>query len=249
MKKISLAIIGYGDFAKLLIKYLSPYADIVVTSRQKQINKQGLKFKVVDLETALAQPIIIPSMPAQNLEKFFTDNKKLINPNALVVDVCSVKVKPVQVLSKVLPTSVRILASHPLFGPASAKNGLKDLKIMLYPVRLSDDTYSLIKNFCKTKLKLNVIECTPKQHDEMMAYAQGLSHYIGRLMQIMEIPTNHLSTNAYDDLLDMKRIQGGDSWELFESIMFENPYALKVNAEFKQAIKDLDVKLGINGRD
>jgi len=249
MSRPKLAIIGYGDFSKLIIRYLSPYADIVVSSRQADISKDGLEFEVVDIKTALTQGVIIPSMPAQSLEEFFAANKDLVNPEALIIDVCSVKVKPVETLLKVLPQTCEILATHPLFGPTSAAKGLTGLKIMLSPTRIKDEKYQEIKQFLSDELKLKIIECTPEEHDHAMAYAQGLSHYIARLMQVMNIPDSELTTNAYDDLKDMERIQGSDSWELFQSIMFENPYALKVNQEFKQAIKDLDVKLGINGRD
>ena len=79
-----------------------------------------------------------------------------------------------------------------------------------------------------------------------MAYVQGLSHYIGRVMDIMEIPDTPLATMAYEDLLDMKRIQGGDSWDLFMSIMHENPYAVSVQANFEQACRQLNDDLGLD---
>ena len=48
----------------------------------------------------------------------------------------------------------------------------------------------------------------------------------------MAIPESALATLAYDDLLDMKHIQGSDSWELFASIVQENPYANAVHRRF-----------------
>jgi prephenate dehydrogenase len=246
VSKPSLGIIGYGDFSRLIIKYLSPHLDIVVSTRQASPKKSGLNFKKVSLATALQQDIIIPSIPTQALEEFFTTYRQLVNPASLVVDVCSVKVKSTAILKRLLPKSVQILATHPLFGPASAADILVGKRIMLYPVRLKAGDYQLIKQFLIEALGLMVVEVTPQQHDQAMAYVQGLSHYIGRLMQLMEIPPTELTTRAYDDLLDMKRIQGQDSWELFEAIMFENPYSLAVNAKFKQAMKQLDAKLGIS---
>ncbi len=245
MSKPTIAIIGYGEFSKLMIRILQPYGDFVVNSRQEILKTQGLSFKPVDLATALSQNIIIPSMPAQFLEEFFTKNKQLVNPNALVVDVCSVKVKPTEVLLRVLPKTTQILATHPLFGPSSTLGGLSGQKIMLYPARIPKARYKRLKTFLVGELKLQVIEVSPKEHDQVMAYAQGLSHYIGRAMQLMDIPRSQLSTKAYNDLLDMKQVQGSDSWALFESIMFENPYALEINKKFKQTLHQLDRQLGI----
>lgn len=245
MSKLKLGIVGYGAFTKLLIKYLSPQATILVHSRNPDQPKDGLKFNFADVKNVLGQDIVIPSIPAHALEGFFETNKQHLNPKALIVDVCSVKTKPIEVLKRVLPPDTEILATHPLFGPTSAANGLEGKRIMMYPARLPKDRYLKIKSFLQSKLKLQIIECSPKEHDKVMAYAQGLSHYIGRLMQIMDIPESPLTTDAYDDLKDMKQVQGSDSWELFKSIMFDNPYTLEVNKDFKQAIKKLDAKLDI----
>lgn len=247
MQKYSLGIIGYGDFTKVLIDYLSPYATIIVSSRQASTDvlPAGCRFGTV--AEALAQPIIIPSIPAQFLETFFTNNKALVNPQALVVDVCSVKVHPLQVLVAVLPETCQLIGTHPMFGPASiARNGgIAGLPCALCPVRCNDTTLTTLRSLLADTLSLNVIDTTPEQHDKEMAYVQGLSHYIGRVMDEMQIPESALQTAAYEDLLDMKRIQGRDSWALFESIMHENPYAHDVNTAFLQACARVRQKIGL----
>lgn len=242
---VRVAVIGFGDFARLMVKELAPYFDIVVSTRLPPEDSKNYKCRFVSREEALSQDYIIPSMPSQFLEDFFRENKKLVNPESLVIDVCSVKVKPIEVLNSVLPPTCGILATHPMFGPSSAANGIEGKPMMVHPTRVPDEQYRRIKKFLSENLRLKVIEVTPEEHDQRMAYVQGLSHYIGKAMQVMGIPETELATRAYDDLYDMKQVQGSDSWELFESIMFENPYALKVNKEFKDAIKQLDKKLGI----
>jgi prephenate dehydrogenase len=243
--KPTVAIIGYGEFTKLMIKHLSPHMHVMVSSRQAKVNHDDLTFQEVDLKTSLGQEIIIPSIPSQFFTDFFTTNPHLINPKALIIDVCSVKVKPTEVMLHDAPKTCQILATHPLFGPASAQDGLKGQKIMLYPARLPAERYKNIKKFLKDILGLHIIEMAPEDHGKIMAYAQGLSHYLGRVMQNMRIPESELTTSAYNDLLGMKHIQGNDSWDLFESIMFENPYALEVHQRFKRAMVKLDTRLGI----
>lgn len=222
---------------------MHPYARIVVHSRRNKAGATGSNCQFVSAEQALSQAVIIPSIPAQLLEPYFVKYKKFINPHALVIDVCSVKVKPIQTLKKVLPTTTSILATHPMFGPASANESLKGHKIMLYPVRIETKTYERIKVLLAKRLGLRIIECTLERHDKMMAYVQGLSHYIGRVMERMNIPDTELTTRAYEDLVDMKLVQGSDSWELFHSIMHENPYSKKVNQDFKRACLELDREL------
>ncbi len=237
-----IGIVGAGDFGKFLVRELSPYAKILICDERK-VDVEGAEF--TDCKTVLACQVIIPAIPSQFFESFFSDNLKYINPDALVVDICSVKQKPLAILKRVLPKSCSILATHPMFGPNSAARGIKGKKIMMHPTRIETDKYEAIKQFVSDELGLKIIECTPKEHDQMMAYVQGLSHYIARVMQEMSIPETSLGTRAYEDLYDMRMIQGNDSWELFRSIMLENTYALEVNQAFKRAMKDLDKKLGV----
>ncbi len=245
MKKYSVGIIGYGDFSQLIIKYLSPYADILVSSRRHEAGDAGSGVSFASVADVLASDIIIPSIPSQFFEDFFTEHQSLINPHAVVIDVCSVKVRPLKILEQLLPESCQIIGTHPLLGPASVEknSGLAGLRCVVSRVRSEDSTYTALVNFLKDKLKLIVIERTPEAHDRDMAYVQGLSHYIGRVMDIMQIPDTPLATFAYEDLVDMKNVQGNDSWELFASIMKDNPYALEVNQELKQAIEHLDQRL------
>lgn len=245
MKRFSIGIVGYGDFSKLMLEHLAPYAEIVVSSRTHEAGDAGFGARFGTTREVLAQPIIIPSIPSQFFEEFFSEHAAEVHPEALVIDVCSVKVKPIEVLKRLLPETCQIVGTHPLLGPASVQKnkGLAGLRCVVSRVRAHDEVYSVLESFLSGELGLKIIEKTPGEHDKMMAYVQGLSHYIGRVMQVMDIPETELSTFAYDDLLDMKRIQGGDSWELFESIMKENPYAFEINKEFKEGIGELDKRL------
>ena len=245
MTKPTIGIIGYGDFTKVLIEYLSPYADILVSSRSQQQGSAGRGARFASVDEVLACQIIIPSIPAQFFRAFFTEHASKVHPEALVIDVASVKVRPLAVLQELLPPTCEILGTHPMFGPASiAKNkGIRGLKCVVCPVRIEDERLERMTHFLAETLGLQAIHKTPEQHDKEMAYVQGLSHYIGRVMDGMNIPESELSTLAYDDLMDMKRIQGSDSWDLFHSIMHENPYASEVHEAFLAACEQLDERL------
>lgn len=229
-----LGIIGYGDFSKVLIEHLSPYCEILVFSRSREEGDAGFGARFAGIEEVLSSQIIIPSIPAQFLEDFFTSNLELINPSALVVDVASVKIKPLEVLGRVLPKTCQLLGTHPMFGPASiAKNqGLTGLKCVVCPVRIDSEKEKTIVDFLRNEIGLRVIYKTADEHDREMAYVQGLSHFIGHTLDEMGIPDSDISTMAYDDLISLRNVQGGDSWDLFCSIVDENPYAREVQDQF-----------------
>lgn len=241
-KKYKIGIVGFGDFTKLIIEHLSPYADILVSSRKYDSGDAGLGAKFATNKDVLSQPIIILSIPAQYIGDYIKKYFELINKNAIVLDVCSVKIHPIKDMLELLPQNCSIIGTHPMFGPASvSKNGgLNGLKCVVCRVRSQDDEYNELIDLLGKELGLQVIQKSAEEHDREMAYVQGLSHYIGRVMDIMKIPNSDLSTLAYDDLLDMKKIQGSDSWDLFESIMKQNPYAIEVNNQFKEACNKLD---------
>lgn len=240
----SIGIVGYGDFTKVLIEHLSPHAEIVVSSRSRESGDAGFGARFSSVEEVLSQPLIIPSIPSQFIEEFFAENKAMVNPNAVVVDVASVKVKPLQALERQLPETCQIIGTHPMFGPASiSKNGgkLTGLKCAVCFIRADGSLEKAVTEFLGDKLGLKLIYRTPEEHDREMAYVQGLSHFIGHVLDEMKIPDSELSTMAYDDLVNMKNIQGQDSWDLFCSIVDDNPYAKEVQDKFVecyQAVRD-----------
>ena len=69
----------------------------------------------------------------------------LLSPDALVIDVCSVKEYPVRLMKELLPERVSILATHPMFGPDSAAHALQGRKIVLCAERIADFAYQKIK--------------------------------------------------------------------------------------------------------
>lgn len=231
----NVGLIGHGAFGKLLEHHLANYCNFTV-------------FDPTDAPDTLAQtlacPIIVFALPVQALEPFLQEQQASFSPDALYLDVCSVKVMPVAAMRSYLPPTASIIATHPLFGPATARDAFAGQRIMTYPVRVSDQTYAAFTAFLQ-ELQLQIIEVTPEEHDQAMAYVQGLSHYIGRAMQYMNIPNTELATQAYEDLEGMKNVQGNDSDELFSAIMHMNPYSKDIHTAFGKALEAVNKKFDL----
>ena len=232
---LQIGLIGYGAFGQLIVQHLGEQADF-------EIYDPALNDSSAD--RALSQPIVIFAIPAQELEGFLSTNSEHLHENSLFIDVCSVKVRPVSTILEHVPKNAQYIATHPMFGPATAADSLTGRKIMIHPVRVKDAVYRNFKAFLNS-LELTIIETTPEEHDRKMAYVQGLSHYIGRIMQELDIPETELSTRAYDDLVDMKRVQGNDSDALFNSILHENPYTTEVIRAFEESRKAVDERFNV----
>ena len=238
--KPRVGIVGYSDFSKLLASTLQPFTEVIVSSRR---DVKDPEVTIAPLTDVLKSDIVIPCFPSQHFESFFSEHAAKLRPGSLVVDVCSVKVRPIAVLEHLLPDAVQILATHPLFGPGSAKQGVAGRTIMVNQVRLSDESYKQTCQFLSEQLHLKVVETSLEEHDKAMVYVLGLSQYIGRALKAMNIPDTPLMTAAYADLLDLKNIQGTDSWELFESIITENPYTASLHDDFVEALSKVHREL------
>lgn len=225
-----------------MVKHLQPYLPVTVydvMDLSEIAAEKGVSWGT--LKEAASKDIVIIAVPVQFLESALIDIRGFLKPDTLVVDVSSVKVKPIDLMLEHLPPNVEVLGTHPLFGPQSGKNGIKGLNIVVCPVRTKKS--KAIIRFLGQVLQLNVLERTPVTHDKQMAYVQALTHFIGRSINEMDIPDVEQKTPAYQYLLDIKRNLGSDSMDLFLTIELENPYAKEVREHFMEELKNLNDKL------
>jgi prephenate dehydrogenase len=143
---------------------------------------------------------------------------------------------PARWMSELLPAHADLVATHPLFGPQSARNGLAGLRFVVCPVR--GRRHRQVAAFGR-RLGLKVTVTTPEEHDREMAYVQALTHLIGRSLVNMGIPDEQLKTQSYQHLLDLCGLIGADTFELFTAIQTQNPFAREVATAFVDQARGL----------
>jgi prephenate dehydrogenase len=167
-------------------------------------------------------------------------------PGSLVMDTCSVKSLPAAWMQRLLPPTVDILASHPLFGPDSAAGGMDGLPMVLWPVRLAPASFDRWKRFFSSLgLAVHVIE--PEEHDRQAAFTQGLTHYLGRVLSEMRLPGAEVSSVGYRKLLEIIEQTCNDSWQLFLDLQRFNPYTPEMRQRLDQALEALKANLDTPG--
>lgn len=234
-----IGVIGFGSFTQFMLQHITPYFKVIVNDilpLENVAKQKGVHWGTIS-EVA-SQDIVVLAVPVQFLEAVLIEIRDKVKPGALILDVSSVKVKPVELMVQYLPDYVEILGTHPLFGPQSGKNGIKGLNMVVCPVRTRKAR--TITKFLSQLLELNVLERTPVTHDKQMAYVQALTHFIGRSINQMDIPDVEQKTPAYQYLLDIKRNLGQDSMDLFLTIEIENPFAKEVREHFLQELHVLN---------
>lgn len=223
-------IIGFGRFGQLAAKHLRDHFAVTVTDTA-EIGDAAAAIGVTAgaLGEAAACDVVMLAVPVQSMAATVAAIAPLVQPGALVLDVASVKMLPARWMLESLPDSVDIVATHPLFGPQSARSGLQGQPLVVCPVR--GEAHHKVAEFGR-KLGLAVSLTTAEEHDREMAYVQALTHLIGRALVNIRIPDEELKTSSYQHLLELCGLIRDDTKELFFAIQNLNPYAEEITRQF-----------------
>jgi len=224
-----LGLIGFGAFGRLTARHLSSWFDILAHD-PAATDGEGVA-NLTDLATAAACPTVVLAVPVEALEATLIAIAPYLRPDALVIDVGSVKVKPAQAMNALLPPGVRIVGTHPLFGPQSGKDGISGLRIAVCEVRGARDARR-VAAFCRRALGLKVFQVSPEDHDREAATVQGLTHLIARVLMAMEPLPTRMTTASFDRLMQAVDMVRHDSPAIFRAIERDNPFAAEVRERF-----------------
>ncbi len=240
-----IGLIGYGRFGRLTVQHMSPDFKVVVHTRSmdKEADINAAGGQLVAFEEACSQKVVILCVPISAMQKTLAQIAPLLAPDTVVADVCSVKEYPAQWMTQLLPETVDILATHPMFGPDSAAKSLVGHKIVLCPARIAPERYEKIKSWLARK-ELNIIETTPTDHDQKIAVTLSMTHFIGRSLARFGASPLDIDTEGYRRLLHILGVVNNDTWQLFEDMHRYNPYAREKRQAFMAAMAEIDAHLG-----
>jgi len=246
MKQVT--IIGFGRFGRTLYRLLKDDFDVTVYTRHGIKDKSSVKLakstKVTsNLDEAYQSDVIFYAVPISEFEAVIAEQSKYFEPRHVLLDVLSVKMWPAKVLKKYLSGSqTQALLTHPMFGPDSSQSGFEGLPVIVDSSLAKADTYSFWKDYFVSK-KLRVIEMTAEEHDKLAANSQGLTHFLGRLLDEYGLEDTPIDTLGTQKLLDIKRQTSSDSWQLFNDLQHYNPYTKKMRLKLGDAYDKIYNKL------
>ncbi|WP_299870143.1 prephenate dehydrogenase [uncultured Roseobacter sp.] len=242
-QKPSLGIVGFGAFGQLVARHLGPYFDITAYDPSPEVANLAKQLGVclTSMHAVSQAEVVLIAAPVSSFEAVVGEIAKTCRPGALIVDVGSVKVRPSDIMRRRLPEHVDIVATHPLFGPQSAGNGIEDLKIAVCPIQ--GKRHARLAAFLRKILGLTVIMTTPDDHDREAAVVQGLTHLIAKvLLKMGPLPTRS-TTKSFDLLSEAVSMVQHDAPEVFEAIEKANPYAEAVRRRFFDLAAGLSAEL------
>jgi len=199
---MKVAIIGAGKMGRWFIKFFLEEGDhVIVSSRSKEKLlriRDEFGVKIADNVNAIknADRVLI-CVPIENFEDVVKEIHSHIQPNQVVMDICSIKEIPVKIMHKYIKTGTT-LGTHPVFGPG-VKN-IKNENFILTPISNKENVFAeKFKGWLEEK-GANVFIMSPRKHDELMSEVLGLPHFLGLVVcdTLLE----------YGNFLEIKKVAG-----------------------------------------
>tara|TARA_B000000477_G_scaffold78777_1_gene66249 strand:+ start:1228 stop:1968 length:741 start_codon:yes stop_codon:yes gene_type:complete len=235
----SVGVIGLGRFGKVLVNILQKGYLINAYDINDKAPISNVNF--CSLEKVLDEHIIFIAVPIRRFDSLIMDISRKIKPGTTLIDVCSVKSHPVNVMLKYTTEETGIIATHPMFGPDSFSSNTK-LKMMMSNVRDVNKQFSSWSNYFSNQ-GIEIIEMSPDEHDRLAARSQGVTHFLGRMLKQFGIQKTQIDTQGFKDLLDLVDQTCNDTWDLYTDLQLYNPYTLDIISELRISTESLDKQL------
>ena len=229
----TVGIIGFGSFGKFLAEKLSSYARVKVYSQSGRTSSW-----MVTLEEVVDVDYLVLAVPLDAYAEMLEAIKPIVKPHTVIVDVCSVKVKPVETIRSIMPDQP-LVATHPMFGPESASVSFAGHTFVMCPEVSTTEPYENIKHFANS-LGLGVVEMSADEHDREIAVVQGLTFFIARALNDMGIHDQKLFTPSFERLLKLADLEKHHSLELFKTIQQGNPHTRAMRDNFIRVVDDVN---------
>ena len=198
---MKLGVYGLGRFGSFWAAQLADFVEVCGYSRRSKEDIDP-RIAVVGEEELFESDIIILCVAISAMEEVSQRIAPRLRPGSLVMDTCSVKVYPVSVMEREFDETVQLVGTHPMFGPDSGRNGITGLPLVYAPVRVGDEGDNFLRALF-SRMKLRLVELTPDEHDRNAAYTQGITHFLGRVLQDMRLQPSEIATLGYTKLLEI----------------------------------------------
>lgn len=216
---MTIGLIGYGRFGRFAAHHLVRHVKVLVHDpavQRRPAGERGIVFG--SLSEAASQTVVLLALPVSEMKAVLRRIREIVRPGSLVVDLCAVKEQPVRWMKEMLPAGVRILGTHPLFGPDSASRTIRGHHIVLCPVRISRQELDAVR---KRLLRAGLVSLvmTARRHDRMMAETILLTQFMGRVVLRASLRRWPAFTDNYRNLLSLVDVARHDTRQLFADMV------------------------------
>jgi len=232
---MKIAVYGMGRFGSFWASLLAKRFDVAGYSRSGRDFPENIT-RITEEQLGDFDAVFL-CCAINSVEEVLRRIAPLLKPSAVVLDTCSVKVTPASLMEQLLPPDCGIIATHPMFGPDSGRNGVEGLPIVFCPVRNAEGAFGFWHDVF-TEMKLDIHEMTPDEHDSEAAFTQGITHFVGRVLRELELKDSPIATLGYKKLQEIVEQTCNDPLQLFLDLQKFNPHTEEMRVRLKKALDD-----------
>ena len=203
-----IAIIGAGKMGRWFTRFFVGEGDSVVVSsrtREKLLkirDELGIEVADSNVEAVEGADWVLVCVPLENLEAVLEEISSHIRSDQVVMDICSIKEIPVNLLHKYVKKGTT-LGTHPVFGPGA--KSIEGQNFVLTPVNDEEKRFAVEFRGWLEERGGKVVVMSPRRHDELMSLVLGFPHFVGL------VAGDALMNNS--DFVEAKQV-GGASYRL-----------------------------------
>lgn len=238
---MKVGVYGLGRFGYFWAKELSKTMEVLGYSRNPERSAPPGVKKTEEQEVVEADALFL-CVSISAMEEVVHRIKNIIPPETLIFDTCSVKIYPLTLMGKYLPEENPIIGTHPMFGPDSGAHGLEGLPMVISPLRAHKEILQEWKRIF-TQMGLKIIHISPEEHDHTAAYSQGVTHFLGRVLNDLKLKPTEIGTVGYRKVLEVVEQTCNDPYQLFLDLQRFNPYTEEMRGKLKKALESTMKKL------
>ncbi len=233
---MKIGIYGLGRFGRFWGKTLSRDFDVYGFNRSA-VDEPPEGITLVSEEELFSCDTVFLCVSISAIEAVATRIVPFLQEGITVADTCSVKVYPARIMDEIFPASVNVLGTHPMFGPDSGRNGVRGLPLVFSPVRGERETFVSWREIF-LKMGLDVIEISPEEHDREAAFTQGITHFIGRVLERLDLKESRIATEGYKALLEIVEQTCNDPMQLFMDLQHFNRHTHEMRNLLSRSIEE-----------
>lgn len=238
---MTIGVYGLGRFGSFWAETLSRTGNSVIAySRSSHALPEGVEMGSED--EVLSSDLLFFCVAISSFEEVLEKVGGRIGKDTIVMDTCSVKTYPTLWMEKHLGTNIYKIATHPMFGPDSGRNGVAGLPVVMCAISEKDKRYESVKNLFLS-MGLKVIEIDADEHDREAAFSQGVTHFVGRVLSDMKLQNCDIATKGYKALLEIVEQTCNDPLSLFCDLQRYNPYTQDMRHALRRSIEDVGYML------
>ncbi len=237
-----LAVLGYGRFGRafadlaldagLPVRAFDPAAEV----------PEALRAGSMQELLANADDVLLP-VPIHALRGCLRQIRPFLRSDHLVIDVASVKLTPVAIMTEILGRELQWVATHPLFGPSALALGERPLRAVVCPNTRHPDAAGRARRMYE-RIGCSVIEQDADAHDRLMARSHALTFFVAKGMLDVDLGNRAAfgppSVRAMASVIDAVR---SDAGHLFLAIEKDNPYAAEARLRLLDALLQVHAQL------